>query len=392
MGDRGAKSRPGSTAGSPPERDAFTNPEGFAYLARVPSRHPNTRLSRFERSDLQPLLQTAWDLDLLRAVERHRLLRSTHLIALGRRSRQATLRRLQRLFHAGYLDRPLAQLSWYARGSEPMVYALGAHGAKALQRAEGRPRTAARWDTKNQRLSRMFLAHTLAVSEVMVAFEVACRAAAGVRLVRLSEILGEAPEVTRELRLPFRWTVELRTRGGPLELGVQPDEVFGLRVHVDGSERPPTVYFFLEADRGTMPIGRRGLARSSFLRKLLAYEATWSSGIYRSHFGIQNFRVLTVTTSESRVGHLVAAVRSLQAAARIFLFTTHERLREASILGSVWTNGRGELVGLIRDNRSLESPARQGGGAFGSGPGTASTTPRLSSPNSASAALISALE
>src|ERR1044072_6231908 len=159
MGDRGAKSRPGSTAGSPPERDAFTNPEGFAYLARVPSRHPNTRLSRFERSDLQPLLQTAWDLDLLRAVQRNRLLRSTHLIALGRRSRQATLRRLQRLFHAGYLDRPLGQLTWSERRSEPMGYARGGREAEALPRAEGRPPTAARWDTKNQRLSRMVLAH-----------------------------------------------------------------------------------------------------------------------------------------------------------------------------------------------------------------------------------------
>jgi DNA-binding IclR family transcriptional regulator len=64
---------------------------------------------------------TPRDLLILRAVYRHRLLRSTHLIALADGSRQTTLRRLQLLFHHGYLDRPPMQLDWYVRGSEPLA-------------------------------------------------------------------------------------------------------------------------------------------------------------------------------------------------------------------------------------------------------------------------------
>ncbi|MFY9826270.1 MAG: replication-relaxation family protein [Thermoanaerobaculia bacterium] len=98
--------------------------------------HPQIRQNRrprFERSPIRPMVLTPRDLEILRAVHRHRLLRSTHLIALSDGSRQTTLRRLQLLFHHGYLDRPSMQLDWYARGSEPLVYALGSRGAELLE-------------------------------------------------------------------------------------------------------------------------------------------------------------------------------------------------------------------------------------------------------------------
>src|SRR3954449_12078951 len=106
------------------------------------------RRPRFERAPIRPMVLTPRDLLILRAVHRHRLLRSTQLIALSEGSRQTTLRRLQLLFHHGYLDRPPMQLDWYARGSEPLVYALGNRGAEVVLEAEGaaRPR-GVRWDT-----------------------------------------------------------------------------------------------------------------------------------------------------------------------------------------------------------------------------------------------------
>src|SRR3954469_4453568 len=141
--------------------------------------HPQIRRPRFERSPIRPMVLTPRDLDILRAVHRHRLLRSTHLAALSGRSRQATLRRLQPLFHHGYLDRPSMQLDWYARGSEPLVYALGNRGAEVLEKEGELRRGGVRWDTKNRNLSRVFLHHTLMVAEIMVAFEVACRSHEG---------------------------------------------------------------------------------------------------------------------------------------------------------------------------------------------------------------------
>src|SRR6202521_6207512 len=137
--------------------------------------HSPARRPRFERAPVAGMVLTHRDLEILRAVQRHRLLRSTHLIALLDGSRQTTLRRLQLLFHHGYLDRPAAQLDWYAAGSEPMVYALGNRAAAILADGGGVHNSAVRWDTKNRDLSRHFLRHTLAVAEVMVAFEVACR-------------------------------------------------------------------------------------------------------------------------------------------------------------------------------------------------------------------------
>lgn len=178
---------------------------------------------------MRRMILTLRDLDILRAVYRHRLLRSTHLVALSGGSRQATLRRLQLLFHHGYLDRPPMQLDWYTRGSEPLVYALGNRGAQILETEGHLRRGGIRWDTKNRNFSRVFLHHTLAVAEVMVAFEVACRIREGVRFIPSEEVLAGAPEATRRLRLPFRWQVEVR-RGGKLHrLGVEPDQVFGLR-------------------------------------------------------------------------------------------------------------------------------------------------------------------
>jgi hypothetical protein len=293
------------------------------------------------------MVLTPRDLVILRAVHCHRLLRSTHLVALTGGSPQATLRRLQLLFHHEYLDRPPMQLDWYTRGSEPLVYALGNRGAEALETERELRRGGIRWDTKNRNLSRVFLHHTLAVSEVMVAFEVACREREGVRFISPEKILAGAPEATRRLRFPFRWQVEVPYGGKPYRLGVEPDRVFGLRFD-DATENRRCAYFFLEADRGTMPVTRKGLAQTSFLRKLLAYQETWRRGLHRAHLGIPNFRVLTVTISRERVGHLVEACRSLTAGSRLFLFTDQENLHRADILSQEWVNGRGEGVRLSR--------------------------------------------
>jgi hypothetical protein len=111
-------------------------------------------------------------------------------------------------------------------------------------------------------------------------------------------------------------------------------------------ENRQRVYFFLEADRGTMPVMRKSLTQTSFVRKLLAYQETWQQGIHRKHLGIPNFRVLTVTTNRERGEHLVAACRSLAAGARLFLFTDRERLGRGGLLEHEWVNGKRETSRL----------------------------------------------
>jgi hypothetical protein len=313
--------------------------------------HSPARRPRFERARVAGIKLTHRDLLILRAVHRHRLLRSTHLIALLDGSRQTTLRRLQLLFHHGYLDRPAAQLDWYAKGSEPLVYALGNLGTAALA-AEGERGGALR---TSRNVSRQFLRHTLAVAEVMVAIEVACRNWEGVEFIRPEEVLAAVPEATTRLRLPFRWQVDVQDGGKLHRLGVEPDRVFGLRFPRSPEHRQ-LAYFFLEVDRGTMPVTRQGLDQTSFRRKLLGYRETWRQGLHRTHLGIPNFRVLTVTTSAQRARHLVAACSSLRSGQGLFLFADQGALTRGNVLGSRWVNGTGKLVRI--DLPSLDRTSR----------------------------------
>jgi hypothetical protein len=52
---------------------------------------------------------------------------------------------------------------------------------------------------------------------------------------------------------------------------------------------------------------RRGLFRTSLYGKLLSYHETWRQDLHRRHFGMENFRVLVVTSSTARVEHLIEA-------------------------------------------------------------------------------------
>ena len=92
------------------------------------------RRPRFRRSsEPLPFRLTEDDTTIVRMLARHRFLRSTHIAVLIGRSIDRTNDRLRKLFHAGYVDRPRAQLDYYpSAGSAPMVYALADRGARLL--------------------------------------------------------------------------------------------------------------------------------------------------------------------------------------------------------------------------------------------------------------------
>lgn len=90
----------------------------------------------------------------------------------------------------------------------------------------------------------MYLEHALLVSDVMVSLELACRQH-GVRL------LHEA-ELNLPVEAPLQWRVKIQDGA---KLGVIPDRVFALE-YSDQNGQMQRVYYFLEADRGTMPVER----------------------------------------------------------------------------------------------------------------------------------------
>lgn len=300
----------------------------------------HTRLPKFKRVVPVALLQlTDRDREILRLVHRHRFLRSPQIASLLDARPQPLLRRLQRLYHHGYLERPRAQLDYYQKGgSRPIVYGLGNKGGTLLQQEPGEAFRPLSWGEKNRAVGRIFLEHALLVSEVMVALELACRKS-GVRLLPETEL---APSGTRR---PFHWRVQLDSRR---QLGVVPDRVFALE-YEDQDGIPERAYFFLEADRGTMPVKRSNLAQTSFHRKLLAYEATWSQDIHRRRFGFHRFRVLTVTSSTTRVESLLEACAELKRGHGLFLFANRSILDHPDILfAPIWQSGRGgEATSLL---------------------------------------------
>src|SRR5271166_4525761 len=95
----------------------------------------SNRLPRFTRAPaVAPMQLTERDREIIRLVHRHRFLRSPQIIAFISGSPQQTLRRLQLLYHHGYLERPHQQIEYYHRGGpRHIAYGLGDKGATLLK-------------------------------------------------------------------------------------------------------------------------------------------------------------------------------------------------------------------------------------------------------------------
>jgi DNA-binding Lrp family transcriptional regulator len=300
------------------------------------------RSPRFKRaSKISPMQITDRDREIIRLVHCHRYLRSHQIASLMAASSQQVLRRLKLLFHHGYLERPRAQLEYYEKGgSRPMVYGLSKKGGMLLEQELG---IAATWSEKNQDVGRMFLQHAILTSDVMVAVELACRKRGDIRFLTEDQLALQSE------RKQFQWHVKVSDRG--VRLGVIPDRVFALE-YMDRQNKIERVYFFLEADRGTMPVVRRGLSQTSFYRKLLAYEATWSQKIHQRKLGIKRFRVLTVTTNAARVKSLVDACSRLKRGHGLFLFADKDVLTK-DVFSPVWQCGKSIHISALLDMPDL---------------------------------------
>ena len=283
---------------------------------------------------------TERDRTIIRLVHRHRFLSSRQIIALIGDSSLQMLRRLKLLYHHGFLERPRAQLQYYhTPGTRPIVYGVSAKSVMLLKQKLGDSQL---WSEKNRTVGQVFLEHALLVSETMVSIELACRKH-GIRLLYEDEL--DLP-VDKQ---PFQWRVKIQ---GGMNVGVIPDRVFAIE-YKNQTGQVERAYFFLEADRGTMPVVRNQLAQTSFRRKLLTYEATWENKVHQRHLGIKRFRVITVTTVAARVQSLLLACSQLKRGHGLFLFADTSALKK-DLFSPVWRNGKtGELSPL------LDLPIRQ---------------------------------
>jgi hypothetical protein len=310
--------------------------------------HMSQRRPRFRRAATPPPFRlTEGDLAILQWLARHRFLRSTHVAALIDRSIDRTNDRLARLFHAGFLDRPRAQLDFYpTSGSAPIVYALARDGARLLADLSLAPPSKRDWSRANRDAGRPFIEHQLMIIDFYVGLTRGCRARTDVQLITSDELMVAMPEATRTARNPLMMRAAIVRDGRRLTVAVVPDLIFGLR-YPDGSRR----CFCVEIDRGTMPVTRRNASLTSNARKMEAYLAAHAAGIHEKQFGWKTFRVLTVTTDQERVESMTDAARRLSVpgslGAALFLFATRDQLREAEPLHHRWTDGTGREVSVM---------------------------------------------
>jgi hypothetical protein len=138
-------------------------------------------------------------------------------------------------------------------------------------------------------------------SQVALDIEIGARAAPGGRFRNHIEIIGAAPARTRALPNPLSVAVP------PIDDAprwIEPDALFAI------GDR----YFALEADMGSESI------EAIIKPKIRAYREIVASRTIDRHFGIDNLRVLFITTSEKRMRNMMRAVEKIARNRRSTMF------------------------------------------------------------------------
>jgi protein involved in plasmid replication-relaxation len=279
---------------------------------------------------------TERDLGMLQAIARYRFLTAGLLQHIVGGSRRGVRNRLRMLSALAYL------VCLKSVVTEPFTYGLGNKGARLLADRGSLIDHRLDWTAENER-TRYFIDHTLAVAETMLRFQFATRDRA-VRLVDHHELLPDMSETTRSARDPFCLRVTIRHHDKALTIPVVPDRLFAF-AYPDNT----THNFALELDRGTMDIwANRLVGKSSIRRKLIGYFHGREQKRIVEKWGFKSFRVLTVTTSDSRIESMLRTQRRVAADCPpgLFLYSTPERIERHGALGRAWITSKSDNVSL----------------------------------------------
>jgi len=307
-----------------------------------------TRRRPYERSPHGSIVISSKDIEILQALLRYRFLHTDHICGLTGRGAGVVRNRLSRLFHTGYVDRPAAQRerNVWRGGSPPLVYALGELGASVLEENGALSPSGFNWRWKNQKVKRPYLMHTLATAEVLVGLDETARAR--------KELEYELLDGFTDGGLPPQWSLQVTGYGERKRtVTIVPDAVFSL----GSSKANSKGLYFLEVDRGTMPIVASNPERSSIRKKLVAYHESWKQKKHVDVFGVAGTRVLFITTSGTRVESMRDAARAVleeQAAPRKrgqhMLFSTIKEVKEVGVIAANWRKAGGdETVRVLED-------------------------------------------
>jgi len=260
------------------------------------------------------------DVRIIRLLHDFRFINSDQIKALVNGSERGILTRLQKLFHHGFLDRPLSQIVYPLIGAQKMVYALGDKGADLLAEKFGIDRGKIKWNEKNKEAKDRHIQHTLMISHFRICLELALNNLPGTNLLFWEK------ENPKELK-DYVYIRDLQ--GREFRAPIVPDGFFGIQ------DQKSKMYFFIEADQSTMTNAR-------FLKKMKAYWNWWKQGKHTKRFGIKAFRVLTITKTEKRKENLREITKKAddrQRGSLMFWFTSERNYslqKPESILDAIW--------------------------------------------------------
>jgi hypothetical protein len=241
-------------------------------------------------------------------LSRHAQLTTKQLVAFDRRYESKTRNRLTDLYHE--------QGKWLERLSEGVrfanalfmdeMYRLGKDAEELLTSRGIIPSNdwvrATRIGGNSTMPSRILrLAHDHMASQIALDIEIGARAAPHVRFRNHVEIIKASPARTQRLPDPMRIAVPPIADAPKW---IEPDALFAIDDRI----------YAIEADMGTESI------EAIIKPKIRAYREIVASGAIDDQFGIDNLKVLFVTTNEKRMRNMMAAVASIAREGRSTLF------------------------------------------------------------------------
>jgi len=187
---------------------------------------------------------------------------------------KALYKRLQQLFHERYLDRHLITDEPIGRGygSPRAIYGLGPSSATVISELAGITAQEVRNIVLSNKVKSHFLRHAIGIATFKVTLELACQDTDG----RIRVLFWEQGQRLQD------WVLGKNEKNKEERFSVFPDAFFGLEVAGKGK-----AHYFLEVDRGTMPI-IASRNRSDIRKKILGYYYYRKTGKCATRYAYRN--------------------------------------------------------------------------------------------------------
>ena len=296
---------------------------------------------------------TERDLDILKALERYRYLRTGQIARLlfpGNTTLQSARRRLRYLCDAKYIGKiqPYVQIG---KDNAETAYFLRSEGAALTTSPDeiqpddavepNRPKYA-----KTKHVRPIFLQHALDVSEFRLNLELAVHDVSNIELQRFVadfELKAKTDNANGKRR--YRLFDEVLDPTSRRMLVVYPDAMFILRALVQSKSYQ--YLYFVEIDRGT-----EGL--SVIERKLAGYNLYQQERIFQKYGKFQKFRVLIQTNSQRRKTNIVKLANAFADHLDVWVSVDTDSTPDSILREAIWADGNHQLWSIVKNNPPKE--------------------------------------